>query len=136
MQRIIGPRARTVGFMVGAICVLTALTSCGDRVDDLRLTESPPGPDCSLDGMRVTPASASLRVGDTVRLTAQIPHCGTHDVAGAVAWRLSDTTVASVATIDTTTALVTARAPGASTAIAEAVANTALKGAAAITVSR
>ncbi len=92
------------------------------------------GSEC-LSGPRVSPGSATLVVGDTLRLVAYPAPagCGSTVAApiGTFGWHSSD---AATATVDSLTGIVRARAAGSVTIITFPLSNPTVKGAAAITV--
>jgi uncharacterized protein YjdB len=98
-------------------------TALSDRCTDRLFT----------DRLAITPTSAVLRVGDTLRLSAALPECVVVTRPQRVLWIASDTAVVSI----DTAGLVRARKSGTTTVIATAApdSTTIQKGAMAVTVS-
>lgn len=107
---------------------VSALVACGDKVVGATPTTTTPV-DCNLSGVTVTPAQVTLKVGDTVRLKASGGTCGQPPLT--FFWKTSST----LASIESASGLLTALKPGAVTAIATAVQNPAIQGAAAVTIT-
>jgi hypothetical protein len=117
---------RTVVPLLLAICVAacnsTPSNILGDGVDR----------SCAaVGGVQVTPPSASLHLGDTLRVTVRVGTCaGTSSTD--VRWLSSDTTVALV---DSLAGLVQARHAGTATIVASAVVDPHIQGALALQVT-
>jgi hypothetical protein len=118
MQRVICST-----LLVGALS-LAGLTACGDKVT---VTEA--RPDSSVTSVTVSPPSANLNVGDKITLVATVTG-GAGLTNRNVTWSTGN---AAVATVDAN-GQVTAVGGGTTSIIATSAANTAVKGAAAITV--
>ena len=107
---------------------LLALAAChGDAAQAIQAA-----PDCSLIGPTVSPASATLHPGDTLRARVSYSPCPA-DPAPSFRWRSGDTLVAVV---DSVTGLVRARLLGQTSIIATAVSAPALRGAMALQVKQ
>jgi len=106
-----------------ALALLVA-TACS-RADVPLATETPQIPSV-ICGNGVSPITAKITVGDTVRFTADICRA-----SGPVRWSVSQTTVAE---IDSVSGLLRARAVGSATVIAANVSDPNLKGVAAVEV--
>ena len=72
-------------------------------------------PNCITVGPHVSPPTATLRIGDTLRGAASLPPCQLNGLIPTWRWRSSDT---SVAVVDSIAGLVQARALGSATIIA------------------
>jgi hypothetical protein len=108
-------------FVVGALS-LTGLTACGDKITNVQNSDS------TVTAVSVSPPSASLNVGDKITLVATVTANGNPN--RSVTWSTGN---AAVATVDAN-GQVTATGGGTTSIIATSVSNTAVKGAAAITV--
>lgn len=113
-----------------------AIVACGDSVVTATSTTTT-AVACTLNMIVVAPSSVTLRVGDAARFTASgnAGGCGSPATAPTPIiffWRSSDT---SLATIDSASGLLTALKPGSVTAIAIAVRDPAVKGAAAVVIN-
>lgn len=86
-----------------------------------------------VDRLLLTPSTATLRAGDTVRLTVSTPPCSTITQVENILWRVTDTNVVSV----DPTGLVRAKGSGSTTVVVTPAPDslTIMKGAAAVTVS-
>lgn len=116
--------------MLGRFVVLiggSMIVACGDVAGLGPATAVPV--DCTLNAVTVTPASVTIRVGDTVRFKASGGTCGQPPFT--FFWKTSNT----LASIDSASGFLTALKPGAVTAIATAVQNPAVPGAAAVTIN-
>ena len=110
-----------------AIGFAVVVTACGAGS-----TDAGSYPDCIAIGPTVSPPSATVRAGDTVRATASMHQCpGQPTVANVFRFSAGDTAIAMV---DSTTGLVRAQAPGRTSITASLVANPVVKGAMALTV--
>jgi Big-like domain-containing protein len=89
-------------------------------------------PDCVLIGPTVSPPSATLHPGDTLRVRASYSPCPSGP-APSFRWRSTDTLIAMV---DSVTGLVRARSLGQASIIATAVSEPALRGAMALDVKQ
>jgi len=116
--------------VVGAVAGLVGTVSCGRT--ERASTEPTFDVGCTLIGPRVTPASAVLHPGDTLRASATETTCSGEAVA-PVRWSSSDTSVAVVSVFD---GLILARTRGTATIIASDVRDTNIKGAMALTVTQ
>jgi uncharacterized protein YjdB len=87
--------------------------------------------DCTLQSITVSPPSATLHVGDTLRGIAQTPSCRSNQMVETFWWRTSDT---SVAAVDSVAGLLRAKHTGTATVIATATSNPAILGAMALVV--
>ena len=110
--------------LVAALSV-AGLTACGDKVNVVQ-----PAPDSAVTAVTVTPGAATLNVGDKVTLVATVT-AGPAQTNRNVTWTSSNSTVATV----DNAGLVTAVNGGTATIVATSAANTAIKGAAVITVN-
>ena len=110
--------------LVAALSV-AGLTACGDKVNVVQ-----PAPDSAVTAVTVQPGAATLNVGDKVTLVATVT-AGPAQTNRNVTWTSSNTTVATV----DNAGVVTAVAGGTASIIATSAANTAIKGAAVITVN-
>jgi hypothetical protein len=106
---------------------LIILAACRDGLPAVQ-TE----PDCLLIGPTVSPASATLHPGDTLRVRASYSLCPAAP-APSFRWRSSDTLIAVV---DSLTGLVRARSLGQASIIATALSDRALVGAMALQVKQ
>jgi uncharacterized protein YjdB len=115
--------------MKGACLMIgVAIVACGsDRIAQTAPVDTPLA--VCVDGPTVSPASATLRVGDTLRVRAPAELC-----ANPVQWRWhsSDTVVASIDSLD---GLVRAKRQGSASIVNELLSDRNEKGAAAITVT-
>lgn len=110
---------------------LVAVVSLGcDDAGTTRIASQ--GVSCDLLGVVVSPASVTLFVGDSTQLTAKPPTCGAPPGSGAVRWRSSNS---AMATVDSVAGIVHAVSPGQLTIIASLVADTLVRGAAAVQVN-
>ena len=108
--------------VLAAGVVALGLAACGDDV-----TVAPPGGSGGVTSVIVAPSSATVTVGGTITLTASV----TADSGKtAVSWKSSDNTVATV----DGNGNVTGVKPGSVTIVATSTTNTAISGAAAVTV--
>jgi hypothetical protein len=126
MRSVSKARGKTL-LLIGAIVGAIAVAASCDGGSTLPMLGSVTV-DSARPSITVIPASATLRVGDTLRFVAQVPGSAT----ASVSWRVSDTAVAS---IDAISGLLRAQSKGVVTAIATSLADTGLKGAAAVTVT-
>jgi hypothetical protein len=95
------------GTMVFGILALASSVSCN--------VIGPCGDDLS---MRVNSPSAALTVGETRLATAEFRGCsGSRRLSDSITWSATDPAVATVTAVDKNTALITARAPGATTIV-------------------
>lgn len=108
--------------------LLLVMTGCTDPVHRMIETTSPPPTTGCLSLMIVSPASATLAIGDTVRIHASAGCSPTPFTQ--FTWRVSDTTVAAV----DNGGLVRGVGKGTATVIASAVQSPNVQGASAITV--
>jgi len=106
------------------------MTACSDQAPKAAIRADTPVVDCSLGGARVSPASATLHIGDTLRLSYSFG-CSTTSISTAHRWSSSRDTIATV----DSAGLVRGVSGGTVTIIATAVADPNVKGAAAITIS-
>ena len=90
------------------------------------------GVDCVGLGVRVSPASVAMVIGDSAQLSAAAPTCGALPVPFAVSWTSSN---AAVATVDSAGGKVRAVAAGQATIIASVIGDAPVKGAAVIQVN-
>ena len=97
--------------VVVAWALVLLVVSCTRATTDQGL----PTVDCALSAITVSPPSATLRVGDTLRANATVRQCEGLPASTTVRWRSSDTTTA---TVDSLTGLIQARAAGNATVIA------------------
>ena len=117
--------------------VAALLISCLIAIGACRATEAThddpdPPVDCILLGPRVSPASARVHPGDTVRATVAFQWCsGGVVVQSDVRWTSNDTTIAAV---DSVAGLVRARKQGLATITATLVVDRTLRGAMAFEV--
>ena len=89
-------------------------------------------PDCALPSPTVSPPSATLHVGDSLRASASFRPCPADAGAATFQWRSSNT---SVAIVDSVAGLVRAIDTGSTSIIASATENRALIGAMALKVA-
>jgi len=110
-----------------AVLAATSLTACGDKVDVV----GPPSQTVGTNVISVTvsPSNVPMNVGDKVTLAASV-NAEAGVTNRTVTWSSSNTTVADV----DANGVVTAKAVGTASIVASAVANTAIKGAAVVTV--
>ena len=94
-------------------------------------TKSVQAPDCITVGPQVTPASATLHPGDSVKGTANVPPCQYDNVVVTFRWRSSNP---SVAVVDSIAGLVRALDTGRTSIIASLTVNRAVQGAMVLTV--
>lgn len=90
--------------------------------------------ECNLPEAFVTPAAATLHIGDTLTLSVKggpCPQGGTTTQPPRWTWRSSDS---AIATVDSSSGLVRARAKGSTTIISTLVSDAAIQGAGNITV--
>jgi uncharacterized protein YjdB len=87
--------------------------------------------DCTTGSMRVTPPSATLHPGDSLKEAASFAACPYDGVVATFRWRSSNT---GVAIVDSMAGLVRAVDTGSVTIIATVTENPAVQGAAALTV--
>ena len=87
---------------------------------------------CTTVGPKVSPSSATLHPGDTLRASASLYQCRPGDPVGTFRWLSSDTSVASVGA---TSGLIQARKGGTATISAAAVQDPNVKGAMLLFVS-
>ncbi len=120
MQRVV--RTTLVGLLT-----IAGLTACGDKVTVPAITTTPPGQ--VVHQVTVSPASASLNVGDKITLAASV-NADAGVTNRTVTWSSSNT---AIATVDAN-GVVTAVAAGNATVIAKSAADPSVQGAAAITV--
>src|SRR5215831_6828122 len=113
-----------------AVAGLVGVVSCAEP--ERSATEPTPEVGCALIGMRVSPGSATLLPGDTLRIRATETPCSGITTAVVVRWKSSDTTVATVSS----DGLVRARTIGVAAIIATAVADAADQSAMALSVGR
>ena len=111
----------------GAIGVALLLGACS--ADGAKSVQAPF--DCITVGPQVTPASATLHPGDSVRGTASVSPCQYDNVVPAFRWRSSNT---SVAIVDSIAGLVRAVDTGRTSIIASLTVNRAVQGAMVLTV--
>jgi uncharacterized protein YjdB len=115
--------------------ILLTLAALGilacDRTPTAAKVDTAASPDQCLSGAVVHPASATLLAGDTVRLSVSACN-GSPALGGTFGWHSSNPAIASV---DSLSGLVHARAVGSATIIASQISDQTLKGAAAITVA-
>jgi hypothetical protein len=100
-------------------------------------TLTPSQPECDGHTVEITPPSAQLHLGDTLRLSvALVASCGFVPPSGpqTFSWRVSDTTLATISG-SPATALVRARGTGNVTVIARWDADSTIRGAAAILIA-
>lgn len=90
-------------------------------------------PDCGVFSPTVSPLTATLRVGETVRVTGAVKPCEGLPRATRFRWQSSDELTASV---DSITGLVHARLPGTATIVGTLVVDPSLKGAMVVSVVR
>ncbi|HXT17258.1 MAG TPA: Ig-like domain-containing protein [Gemmatimonadaceae bacterium] len=90
--------------------------------------------DCSLQSITVSPPSITLTVGDTAVFVAVVPVCGTTSASNAFTWRLSDSSIATIAVRGDSAVWLRARNPGTTTLIASPNATPAVQGAAAVNI--
>lgn len=109
-----------------AVGAVLGLAACGD---DVSVTETPP-PTPTVTGVSVSPASTTIKVGETVVFSASVSTTGT-GVNTAVAWSSAN---AAIASVNATTGAVTGVAAGTTTIRATSAADAAISGAAAVTV--
>lgn len=110
-----------------SLIVLAELLACTADPSSV----APVAPNCGLSGPTVTPATATLHVGDTVRATVALTPCQGIPTPAVFLWRSSDTLRASV---DSITGLVRARRSGGATIVASLVIEPAISGAMALLV--
>ena len=106
---------------------LVALAACGD---DVSVTPPTPPPAPTVTGVTVSPAQATIKVGEKIILSANVAVNGS-GVNTAVTWSSANAAIASVSA----TGEVTGVAAGQTTIRAASAANTGVAGSAAITVS-
>jgi uncharacterized protein YjdB len=109
---------------------LAVVVAC-DHAPTAAKTDTTTPVDCTLQGLTVSPASAAVFVGDTIRLTAHEPTCSGSTLPTTVGWRSSDSTFAAV---DSLSGLVHARAAGNVTILAFQISDSSVKGAMALVV--
>ncbi len=114
------------GSCIAALAALLA-GACG-RTSDAGSTSSV---DCSLMLVTISPPSATLHSGDTLRPAAAFPTCPVGGPSGTARWRSSDT---SVAIVDSVSGLVRAEHTGQASVIATETIDSLVKGAMALTV--
>jgi len=107
---------------------LTVVIACGPGNEPLAAV--PPPAECTISETTVSPASATVHPGDTLRVTATISDC--RDGRHQARWTSSDTTVATV-TVDAGS--IHAMKTGRVSIIATAVDNSAEKAAMALDVN-
>jgi len=110
---------------------MSALVACGDAVVGATPTTTT-AVACSLVGPAVTPASVNIKVGDTLRFKATLGGGGACGPVLSFFWRSSNPTLA---TIDSASGLLTALKAGSVTAIAKAIGDTVVQGAAAVSIT-
>src|SRR5690348_260000 len=114
------------------LSALYPLTACGAPVSkgDGPITIPP---DCLVVSVSVSPASLTMHPRDTTVLHGGgANQCLDHRVT--VQWRLSDSTVATIASSTDSTAVLVARAAGATTVFAAAVQDPTVRGASLISI--
>lgn len=114
-----------VAVLIGSTLVI--LAACRDGLPAVQTD-----PDCLLIGPTVSPASATLHPGDTLRVRASYSPCPAA-AAPSFRWRSSDTLIAVV---DSLTGLVKARSLGQASIIAMALSDRSLMGAMALQVKQ
>jgi hypothetical protein len=112
-----------------AVAGLLMTMSCGRS--DRAATDPTFDLGCTLVGPRVSPASATLHTGDTLRVSATETTC-TGTAPAGVQWTSSDT---SVATVGPASGLVRAHGHGTAAIIASDLRDVSIKGAMALTVT-
>lgn len=115
--------------VVGAVAGLMVTAGCGGS--ERSATEPTTEVDCVVALRRVSPASATLHPGDTLRVVAIDDPCPGLPKPMIAQWASSDTSVATVGASD---GLVRARSAGRTTIIASDPADPSLKGAMALVV--
>ncbi len=119
-------------FVLSVLCGVLVLSGYSNDVLGGVATTTPPAPAfaCTAQGPSVSPAAATLSVGDTLRIHAAMPPCPFDTVHVSFSWESSNSAVAAV----DSTGLVRAVAKGVATIIASGVQAPAVQAAAAITV--
>lgn len=112
------------------VCVvaLFGVVACGDKLVIAAPTTTTTV--CMVHSVTVIPASASIHVGDTLRVTAEVSSCGGAPTSGVV-WR---STNAAVARVDSLAGLITALAAGTSVVTATETVDPTQAGAMSVTV--
>lgn len=105
------------------VCLASAVIACGSSSPTAQAKQQEV--DCILRGTTVTPPSATLHAGDTLRAKATSSSCGGATATYQVRWSVSDT---SIVTVDTT-GLVLARKQGTATVIAKSTQDPSVSGA-------
>ena len=118
-------RMRVLLAAIGVGLVIGACTAEGTK--SVQTT-----PDCTLPGPTVSPPSATMHVGDSLRASASFQPCPPDAGAATFQWRSSNT---SVAIVDSIAGLVRAIDTGSTSIIATATENRALVGAMALKVA-
>ena len=119
--------------IVVSTLVLAALTISCRATDSPNADAALPPVGCVVNGVTVSPSSATVSIGDTLRASANFDDCPGPPRQHSYRWSSSNTTVAVV---DSVSGLATARTEGAVTIIAELVEDRALKGAMVLRVTR
>jgi hypothetical protein len=106
---------------------LVVVVACRDQPTVATLVQ----PECTLPTPTMSPSSATIHPGDTLRVRANYTPCPT-GLTPAFQYRSSDS---AVAIVDPVNGLIAARSPGTSTIIAIAVSDAALTAAMALQVT-
>jgi len=109
--------------------LLFATAGCGHDATSIPIAV----PNCGVFSPTVSPTTATLRVGETVRVTGTVKPCEGLPRATRFRWQSSDVLTASV---DSITGLVQARLPGTATIVGTLVVDPDLKGAMVVSVVR
>jgi hypothetical protein len=117
--------------MVGRLVLLSAVAVAG--CDTASATSAGIGSIGCESTMRVSPATITLSIGDSVKVTASPSQCSSLPVPFSVFWRSSNGAVVSV---DSLGGIVRALGTGQATVIASVVNDTIVKGAAVVVVTR
>ncbi len=109
------------------ICFAVAVALVTGACDKTSTSVSTESVDCTLIGVTISPPSATLHPGDTLRPVASFPTCPATGANSSLArWRSSDTTVA---TVDSIAGLIHAKVGGDASIIAADANNRAVQGA-------
>lgn len=104
--------------LTGFILALTLVVVSSCQTAETTRADTATMIDCAVGAVRVSPANATLHLGDTLRVKAEVSVCPSRVANEQVHWASSDT---SVAMVDSLAGLVRARGLGGASIIASLV---------------